>query len=154
MRSKPEELPYLVCFFHVTDFATCCRVESRKSLSSAGRDPFIVNENLWKWKCLWPIAGLSGLLHAPPGEPSPFYLGVSDIRSLDRLRKRRSRALLTRSVLFCSILFHFWEAGRPGSVFSLCVLCLLILWSFITMWSRPLLAQELESLTPPRWQRL
>lgn len=96
------------------------------------------------------------LTRPPPaaGEPLAVYLGVSDIRDLDRLGKRQSRGLLTRSVLFCSILFHFWEAGRPGSVFSLCVLCLLILGSFITMWSQPLLAQELESLTPPRSQRL
>lgn len=50
--SKPEELPYLVCFFHITNFATCCWVESWKSLSSAGQDPLIVNENLWESKCL------------------------------------------------------------------------------------------------------
>lgn len=92
----------------------------------------------------------------PPaaGRLSAVYLGESDIRDLDRLRKRQSRGLLPRSVLFCSILFHFWEAGRPGSVFWLCVLCLLLLGSFITMWGRLLLAQELESLTPPRSHRL
>ena len=39
---------YFVCFFHVTDFDTCRWVESWKSPSSAGREPFVVDKNLWK----------------------------------------------------------------------------------------------------------
>lgn len=103
----------------------------------------LLQKKMWTFRAFpWP----------PPaaGELSGIYLGVSDVRDLDRLRKRQSWGHFTPSVLFCSILFHFGEAGRPGSVSSLCVLCLLLLWSFITMWSQPLLAQELQSLTPPR----
>lgn len=46
---KPSDL---VRFFHVTEFATCSWVESCKSPPPAGLDPFIVNEDLWKWKSL------------------------------------------------------------------------------------------------------
>lgn len=43
---------YFVCFFHFTDFDTCCWVESWKRPSTAGCVPFIVNKNLWKAECL------------------------------------------------------------------------------------------------------
>lgn len=87
---------------------------------------------------------------APPPLSQAVYLGVSDIWHLDRLRKRQSQALLTCPVLFSSILFHFWgEAGHPGSVLS--SLSTLSTYSllFYNNVEEPLLAQELESLTPP-----
>lgn len=46
---KPSDL---VRFFHLTEFATCCWVESCESPPPAGLDPFIVDEDLWKWKSL------------------------------------------------------------------------------------------------------
>lgn len=145
-QSQKSFLPYLICFLHITDFATCRRVESGKRLPLAGQDPFIVNEKLWTWKCLGKTWTVTQPLSPAPG----LYLGVSDIWHLDRLRKRQCQALLTGHALFSSILFHFWgEAGHPGSVLSSLSTLSTSSLLFYNNVEEPLLAQELESLTPP-----
>lgn len=78
------------------------------------------------------------------GDLTAVYLGESDILDVDGLRRTRSRGLLAPSILFCSILLHFWEAGTVQALSSCSSTPSSLPWSFITMWIQPLLTQKVK----------
>lgn len=108
--------------------AICCQWKSVEVTAfSHGRKPLAgPGWYLSRWAqslvpgCIWYRALWQAEEEAKPGSPHSFH-----------------------SLLFHSVPF-LESRYSPGSVFWLCLLCPLILCSFITMWTQPLLAHKLE----------
>lgn len=123
-QSQKSFLPYLICFLHITDFATCCWVESCKRLSLAGPDPFVVNEKLWTWRCLveWSVT--------QPLTPSPgrlpwciWYLALGQAEE----EATAGSPHWSRSLFFHSV--PFWGGSRSSRVCPLVSVCSVYLFS-------------------------
>lgn len=150
-QSQKSFLSYLICFLHITDFATCCWVESCKRLSLAGPDPFIVNEELWTWRCLGETWSVTQPLSPSPGR-LPWCIWCLALGQAEE-EARAGSPHWSRSLFFHSV--PFWgEAGHPGSVLSSLSTLSTSSLLFYSNVEEPLLAQELDSLTPPHEQRL
>ncbi len=121
-------LSYFVCLFHVTDFDTCCWVESWKCSSCAGCEPFVANKNLWKVKkitCLYWLTLVKDIMTVNFFIPAAAalgvecsYLGVSDILDFDGLWERQSWDLCSHSIRCCSVLCHSGSAVQSRASLS------------------------------------